>query len=313
MMMEPTESEDTPSGFLNDEASLIADAIPGDLIHDGVAPAFFGGYAASGGEVSLVIPKAGDEPVLNTDGFTILHDWNRSLQGARYTRIPMNRDDIKDTIIVYSNKASNNTDYLDFGYWISRSGGDPVRYGVDPFVFGSQESIGNSLNELTGYATYSGPATGIYVKKSAEVYDEVGQFTANTVLTARFNVDSPITDNNHPLYEATVVVISGTATSFRDMNRDIIDPDWTINFNEAVHEAKGGESGHFDEGATSRGGTWEYLFYGDGVQVEESTVKPGYVGGVFAEVFDNGKVTGAFATRKVSEGTISGDGKYIPD
>ena len=225
----------------------------------------------------------------------------------------MNNNHVEDTIIVYSNEASNNTDYLDFGYWISRSGGDPVRYGVDPFVFGSQESIGNSLNELTGYATYSGPATGIYVKKSASLYDEVGQFTANTLLTARFNVVSPITDMNHPLYDETVVVISGTATRFRDMNRDIIDADWTINFNNAIHEAKSAESGHFDEGATSRGGTWEYLFYGDGVQVEESTVKPGYVGGVFAEVFDNGKVTGAFATRKVSEGTISGDGKYIPD
>ena len=208
MMMDPTEPEDTPSGFLNEEASLVADAIPGDLIHDGVSPAFFGGYQTAGGLVSLMNPDPDNEPVLQTGGFTVLHDWNRTLQGARYTRVPHDNDHVKDTIIVYSNKASNNTDYLDFGYWISRSGGDPVRYGVDPFVFGSQESIGNSLNELTGYATYSGPATGIYVKKSASVYDEVGQFTANTLLTARFNVVSPITDMNHPLYECKLLLSS---------------------------------------------------------------------------------------------------------
>ena len=145
----------------------------------------------------------------------------------------------------------------------------------------------NALDE--GKATYSGPATGLFAKKSGSIYTMSGQFMADTVLKVEFGVPDP----NDPEDKETLVIISGEVTDFTDIDSNIIDSDWKVTLQEVVHSP----SGVYEGGETDGGGKWDFQFYGD-LNTIDNPVQPAIIGGGFDNEFSNGVVAGVFATTK---------------
>ena len=277
----------------NVEARRVADELPGGLLHVG-GP--FEGYMLAGGVLRDDTVTSTDDPVKHADGFINITGW----QGSRHTRsIDVEEEGIgdhfDDTFVSYTNiESSTDTDYIDFGYWtrLVRIDPDNPVFTIDAFVFGSSIPDGNDLALVEGSASYSGPATGLYAKKSGSLYRTFGQFKANTTLQVNYGVE-----DTGPDAKGVLVTISGNVTDFRDSNGNVIDSTWTVDLQEAQHSPLDVNSGFFDPGTTARGGKWKYLYFGV-LDTNDSTVQPGAVGGLFNETFPNGKVTGAFAATK---------------
>ena len=84
---------------------------------------------------------------------------------------------------------------------------------------------------VTGSATYSGPATGMYAKKTGSIYTTSGQFKANAALSVDFGIEDPLDD------KIVLVQISGSVTEFRDIDGNLIDPNWTVELQQAEHDS----------------------------------------------------------------------------
>ncbi len=94
--------------------------------------------------------------------------------------------------------GSHDNDYLAFGYWLQSDGeGDDATYKIGTFASGSMLFGGTAaetaMAALTGDATYTGSAIGMFVTKTdldgdnkGPVETGSGEFTANTTLTAIF-------------------------------------------------------------------------------------------------------------------------------
>ena len=278
----------------NVEARKIADALPSPLLHT-LRP--FEGYVIVSGVLSDDTMAITDDPVKHTDGFINITGW----QGSRHTRSIDDEeegigDHFDDIFVSYTLESLAGIDYLDFGYWtrLVRTNPDSPHFTADAFLFGSPiPDDTNNLSFAEGSASYSGPATGLYAKKSGSLYRTSGQFKANTALQVNYGVD----EDTDPNAKGVLVTISGSITDFRDSNGNVIDSTWTVDLQEAQHSPLEEEGGDFDPGTTARGGEWEYIFFGV-LDENDSTVQPGVVGGLFNETFLNGKVTGAFAATK---------------
>ena len=277
----------------NVEARKIADALPSTLLHT-LRP--FEGYVIASGVLRDDTMAITDDPVKHTDGFINITGW----QGSRHTRsIDVEEEGIgdhfDDIFVSYTLGSLAGIDYLDFGYWtrLVRTNPDSPYFTANAFLFGSPiPNETNNLNIAEGSASYSGPATGLYAKKSGSLYRTSGQFKANTALQVNYGVE-----DTDPNAKGVLVTISGSITDFRDSNGNVIDSTWTVDLQEAQHSPLDEESGDFDPGTTARGGEWEYIFFGV-LDKNDPTVQPGAVGGLFNETFLNGKVTGAFAATK---------------
>ena len=282
-----------PRPVENAEARRVADGVRlGTLtLIDENSP--FEGYVIEGGVLTDNTPgKTTDNPVKSTTGIIGISGW----QEAMYTRIPDPQDDLfEDRFYIYTN-AGSETDYLDFGYWIREEviTGDPdtLRYSIASFVFGATPST--TVLDVEGSATYSGPATGIYAKKSGTIFTSSGQFKADVALQATFGLTAMGVD---------LSTISGTVSNFTDINDNLIDSTWAVDLNEARHDPKDVTPGLFEPGTTTdvggvgAGGRWDYQYYG-ALDDTDPTVQPGFVGGTFSADFANGEVTGAFAATK---------------
>ena len=173
--------------------------------------------------------------------------------------------------------------------------GDPslLEYFIDGFVMGSPLSVSQDMETVTGSATYSGPATGLFAKKTGSIYTTSEQFKANTTLWVEFGVENP-----DPLFAKNLLVtISGSVTDFTDINGDVIDLTWTVDLQEAQHAPFNDDTGEFDSGMTTGGGEWDYQYFGE-LDENDPTVQPAIVGGGFDAIFPNGEVAGAFAATK---------------
>ena len=243
-----------------------------------------------------------------------------ALTGA-WTFVP---DDVKG----YVRNVVPDLDFLSFGYWLqtTEEGGE-TKYGVSTFYSGSMAfPVGDGtagIQTLVGSATYTGEATGFYVKKTFDsgandfVSSSSGQFTADAELTARFGGGE---FGNASDYE-----IDGTVDNFRDEGGDMIDSNWSVELMDAPFGDDG--AGNSDtatasawtntfSGATSTGtgstpGEWEGGLFGP-ANTEDATTDlleaekayPTGVAGEFNAHFspgggqDPGHVIGAFgATR----------------
>ncbi len=226
--------------------------------------------------------------------------------------------------------GSHDNDYLAFGYWLQSAGeGDATTYKVGTFANGSMpfggDAVAAAVSALTGTATYTGSAIGMFVMKTdidgdnkGPVATGSGEFTANTTLTAIFggNTDT----NNRDKF-----TISGMVNNFVLTNSDdtTIDNDWSLNLKSApfadrvydqgtgaVNAAPTAHRNTFS-GATSgmekgTDGRWAGMFYGPspdtnlddaGIQYG-ATNYPGGVAGEFIGHFEDGHAIGAFGATK---------------
>ena len=203
------------------------------------------------------------------------------------------RDDLeenqRDTIVTYTNSESGtDTDYLDFGYWLVLTPIDDMEdYFIQTFANGSISS--GSVGHVEGSASYVGPATGQYTRKTRNVYVESGQFTAEASLTARFN--------DPEVAEADRFTISGSISNFKNSNGSVIDAAWTLDLNEVGHDPKDDSPRDLPSGTTTGGKTWRYEYFG-ALDSNDGSVQPSAVGGTFRGHFSNGSVIGAFVASK---------------
>ena len=201
-------------------------------------------------------------------------------------------------------------DYLAFGYWLETTTevDGSMTYGVNTFATGSMPYDVTNMGGLTKTATYNGKATGLYVEKDfstgAGVPSAAGQFTADTRLTASFG--------GLTVPQADQFTIRGTVNNFRNTDGMAISGGaWNVNLMKAdfsgrttANTAPGSTYESTFNGMTTGGGTWNGMFYGDGVtdtDTEASGVQsapPTGVSGEFNAHLGNGHVIGAFgATR----------------
>ena len=178
--------------------------------------------------------------------------------------------------------------YLDFGYWVIETpGNDGPVYEVGTFAMG-KGGVAVNPGTMAGKATYTGPATGLYVRKSIDS-DTLegtpvasGQFTADAKLTAYLGT--------MPSYAAVLEdKISGTVSKFLDMDGNMIASGWAVELME-TDIIEDDAAGRWFTGDTTGDGNWEGNFY-EARDVDEA---PGSVAGTFDAHFVNGHVAGAF-------------------
>ena len=205
-------------------------------------------------------------------------------------------------------------DYMYYGFWLKRttdSDGVLTYDEVETYAGSSLvASIGSELNNVTGSATYSGGATGVYVHSVAnpdgtEASATSGHFTADANLTAYFGqtVDDTTTtvDEAGRLAPSLLNTITGTIDNFMLSGGEA--NGWSVNLqgtraageNTVSGTASGGLAGSMGSfSGTYHGETPETASTGDGT----NRVAPGVVVGEFNSVFSNGSVAGGFGARK---------------
>ena len=166
------------------------------------------------------------------------------------------------------------TDYLKFGYWVqaTKKSDGTTSYGVSTFASGSMAYGANAVAErvaaLQGSATYAGPATGLFVRKTgpvdAALPTSAGQFTADVGLTARFGGTGVAIADQYS--------VSGTVDNFQG---DGVDPNWEVDLSRARFATPTEGVGTADaaitaydthvnsfDGSTTGKGVWMGSFFG---------------------------------------------------
>lgn len=183
------------------------------------------------------------------------------------------------------------TDYLYYGFWLKRStdAKDVVTYNeVETFAgaMGHEDSAGN----VTGSASYSGDAVGVYVHhRHSEGGGKIasstaGHFTADASLKAYFGQPA-VPDNNIP--PNMVNTVTGTISKFMLSGGET--NDWSVAL-EGMIDLAGGDERDFT--GTAKGGSGdgdlEGNFYGEDAELPVAAT------GEFNAGFSNGAVAGAF-------------------
>ena len=207
-------------------------------------------------------------------------------------------------------------DFMIFGYWEQSvtDDEDETTETMLPFADGKRDY--GDVAAVEGTATYTGPATGLYIRKTLTAQGLVdtngpyasGQFTAHAMLTARFG-GGDIGENHQDS-------IDGTITNFMDAYGAEIDADWVVNLTRGINDqgnadptddvpatnitaTDGTFSGVTDGGMLddpSNDGEWSGTFHG-----ASSADQPTSASGIFDAHFTNGHVRGGFATNQQAE------------
>ncbi len=186
-------------------------------------------------------------------------------------------------------------EYMNLAYWLKSTEDDgTITYEIGTLAQGNRPDYG-STGSLTGKASYSGPATGLYMRKTfapSGVATPVaaGQFTATAELTAYFGQDN----NIKPILLNT---ISGTVDDFTDSEGNPIGTGWVLSLEadiETNHGTFAGVSTGKSAAGTGPAGTWSGQFEGDAT----GDATPSAATGVFHGHFLDGHVAGAFAAKE---------------
>ena len=246
-------------------------------------------------------------------GCTLTTDADGKLVGVSATGVPLS----PNWYFIPSEGATVDVDdYLRFGFWLNAStdsDGDPS-YDIDAFYGGAMATPGGQegyqSDNLRGTASYSGAATGAYMRKTFNEDSTVnpvagGQFTATAALMANF------AQLNNAADDATIAAsllqsISGNISNFMD-GGEAIPGNWELELMRAPFDsmAVGADEDNTFTGATSGGegtlpGKWEGMFFGPVTPHAEGTVQvnnakyPTGVAGEFTGHFNTGHVIGAF-------------------
>ena len=185
------------------------------------------------------------------------------------------------------------TVYIYFGWW-SRQITEDGSWQFKAF-FGPEESQVDAIGDVTGTATYRGPAAGYYaIYEPATSGSEHGAFTATATLNADFDNDE----------------VSGTIDGFSGH------PNWSLALETGAIDPAG-STGQSTNGVTwtigttpaSAGDSWEAHFYSNIVADDPKTgatetlrdgVMPNGIAGTFSATYDDvGRLTGAFGAHCV--------------
>ena len=185
------------------------------------------------------------------------------------------------------------TAYAYFGWWLNKPDTATSTHDVDVFAGGTTGHAANVTNAMTGTATYSGPAAGMYITKDfsagAQTDAAYGSFTANASLTADFGDDSG------------AGTIKGSISGF--MLDDTTPASWSVMLEDATLTNasaifNGTSEANFGAGFTSNNaGTWQGSFYAGGGTADPDA-QPGTVAGTFDAVTDSAAVIGGFGATK---------------
>ena len=205
-----------------------------------------------------------------------------------------------------------NEDYLSFGYWVRTTtttddeGKSTTAYAVETYASGGMPYPATQIQNLSGEATYTGSATGLYVQKTdvhgdgeGLVPTSTGQFGADVELMATFGTPNTVGSTYHNS-------IRGTVENFTDSDGG--DLGWTLNLMKAA--ITNGQNTYVD-GETCMGmmcggddppaGGWEGQFFGDAdTDADTNDNYPTSTAGRFNGHFDGsddgpvGHVIGAF-------------------
>ena len=187
---------------------------------------------------------------------------------AGWTGAALSQSDTMEGLTIHANVYSDieadednveDADYLVLGVWLEVPDdivdGNDSRIGV--FWRGSDPFVEMNVNGLTGSATYTGPAIGMYEERIAGSDDDIriGSFVASAELNADFG------DSSQP------GVITGSITEFRENGQPL--GDWSVrlvsNSDISGTRMHGNPEISRDGGATYEGsGEWEAFLYGNG-------------------------------------------------
>ncbi len=200
-------------------------------------------------------------------------------------------------------------DYLTFGFWLRETTDkDGMVSAMIETLYGTEATYttatadGLTGEDLEGEATYSGSATGKFIRKEFtsggdETVVAGGQFTATADLTAYFGEPTSVAMDNHNM-------IDGSITDFKDGYGNDIDDTWTLTLNATSFADSDADNNVFsggtegDKGAGA--GFWEGIFAGAETMPDPDDntatvpVRPSGVVGEFNGHFNNGHVVGAF-------------------
>ena len=195
----------------------------------------------------------------------------------------------------------DDADHLHFGFWVKPPAEDGDAYSIQTFVGGVDPydtALDGTQTTLTGSATYTGKAAGVYAQKTtfnnetgALEGGHVGAFTADASLMAYFGTATSTPPQND-VATNDQNTIRGTVSNFMD-GENMIDDSWTLELMRAKFGANG---------MTTGGGTWSHSFFGPHLAADGTTaVMPSGVAGEFTGHFGNGHVAGAYGADKVME------------
>ncbi len=205
------------------------------------------------------------------------------------------------------------TDFMLFGYWMRAVTADdetthtflPLQAGTIPY--------GTTVADVAGTATYSGPATGLYVTKTKtfdtetgeQTFTGSGQFTATAMLMATFGQTPGGT-----LTQGNLFTLSGMINGFVDSDGETIAgaEDWEVSLDRTIIGSENSEfttagdgtagdySGTTSVGDDGTAGNYSGTFYGT---AGDNDAQPSSTAGIFDAHFQNGHVRGAFGADKM--------------
>ena len=206
-------------------------------------------------------------------------------------------------------------DYLHYGVWLKKTTDEDgvVTYNEVETFAGSSVTATGDVSSVTGKATYSGGATGVYVHSvknpdGTEASATSGHFTADAELTAYFGQtldDSSTTvDESGQIPPSLLHTISGTINNFMLSGHDQ-GPGWSVSLEKStVGTSTGTETGVAKGGGDN--GSYTATYHGpvgdhDSDSETPAIPHPSTVVGEFNAFFSNGSVAGGFGARKQAE------------
>ena len=196
------------------------------------------------------------------------------------------------------------SDYLHYGFWLQRTtdaDGEVTYNEVETFAGSSVDASGD-VAAVTGSATYSGGALGVYVHSvtnpdGTEASATSGHFTADVALTATFGqVPVSADDSTGTIAPNLLNTLSGTINNFMLSGHDE-GPGWSVALQGAIAPDAGTVTGGTAKGGNGDG-SLTATFHGDVTAVDGVVPKPSSVVGEFNAGFSDGSVAGAFGATK---------------
>ena len=182
-------------------------------------------------------------------------------------------------------------DYLHFGWWVDAMANG--KYAFQSFAGGMPAYVyTDTIDPITGTATYKGASAGLYVLKDVSGGEVTGassgNFTASATLTASFGDDN-----------MDAGAISGSVSDFMNADGDDL-AGWGVTLNAASLVGVNAttpfsSSTRATTGSGTGTGTWQGQFYGP---ADPTTMQPAGVAGRYDAHFPGAHIAGAFgATR----------------
>ena len=202
-------------------------------------------------------------------------------------------------------------DYLNYGFWLKKTtdaDGATTYNEVETFAgatVGENTDGSGNVADVTGKATYSGDAAGVYVHSvknpdGTEASATSGHFKAKAELNATFGQVNNAADDG-TIAPAELDTLSGTIDNFELSGHDE-GPGWSVSLEQTdIADGDPGAGVPHASGVTKGGGadgSYSATFHGSVEPVVNVVPQPSSVVGEFNANFSNGSVAGGFGATK---------------